>query len=43
LEHSSLNDAEKEFLEFAIRKFAYDRGVIEGFTIKGSDGTFQED
>lgn len=42
LDHPTLTNEEKEFLTFALQKFAYDRGVIEDIVVIKSDGTFNE-
>ena len=43
LDDSNLSTEELEFLNFAVRKFAYDRGVINDITIVNPDGTFNEE
>jgi len=37
-----LTPIEREFLTFAVKKFAYDRGVIEDISLLNPDGTFNE-
>lgn len=42
LESPNLTPIEREFLTFAVKKFAYDRGVIEDISLLNPDGTFNE-
>lgn len=42
LESTHLSPVEREFLTFAVKKFAYDRGVIDNISLINPDGTFNE-